>query len=164
MEKGLGCISKRTAAEQKQIFHDIIKTTLLEENVDDRDQVLNEIQNNLNDMIEEFQAIHEEEEITLSLSDDNIQKVLEESGMNERITNRIKSSCQEEFKEEIPCANHLIDTKAVEAAQAAKKEKRLIEQVTSLKNQLELKSNTDCEVSITIDPTKVDQKIGRAHV
>ena len=97
-----------------------------------------EIQENLNTMIDEYNSIYDDkddEPITLKQKD--IQNLLLESGVPEEATYEIEKSYIENFGEDLPLAEHLIDSKVLKANAQKKKEEQLEKQVEILQHRLE---------------------------
>ncbi len=97
-----------------------------------------EIQENLNTMIDEYNSIYDDkddEPITLKQKD--IQNLLIESGVPEEATYEIEKSYVENFGEDLPLAEHLIDSKVLKANAQKKKEEQLEKQVEILQHRLE---------------------------
>ncbi len=97
-----------------------------------------EIQENLNTMIDEYNSIYDDkddEPITLKQKD--IQNLLLESGVPEEATYEIEKSYVENFGEDLPLAEHLIDSKVLKANAQKKKEEQLEKQVEILQHRLE---------------------------
>lgn len=138
MEYALGCSSKQTATIQKETFQSIIKDSF---SVDEKkaDKIFMDVQENLNSMIEEYNAIYEDttEAEPIILSKNDIQSLLIDSGIPEEITTKIEKSYTENFGEDLPLVEHLIDSKALKANEQRKKEEHLIKQVEVLQNRLE---------------------------
>ncbi|SFB41429.1 DUF4317 domain-containing protein [Clostridium frigidicarnis] len=137
MEKALGCSSKQTATIQKETFQTIIKDYI---NTDEKkaEKTFIEIQENLNTMIDEYNEIYDDtdgEPITLTQKD--IQNLLIESGVPEESTTKIEKSYLENFGEDLPLAEHLIDSKILKANAQRKKEEQLEKQVEILQTKLE---------------------------
>jgi hypothetical protein len=137
MENVLGCYSRQTVAIQKETFQSIIKDTFSADE-EKADKAFMEIQDNLNTMIEEYKAAYEDtdcEPITLTQKD--IQNLLIESGVPEEITAKIEKSYVENFGEDLPLAESLIDAKALKAKEQRKREDSLQRQVEVLEARLE---------------------------
>lgn len=137
MENALGCYSKQTITIQKETFQSIIKDSLSTDE-EKADKVYMEIQENLNTMIEEYNSTYEDtdcEPITLSKS--AIQNLLIESGVPEEITTKVEKSYVENFGDDLPLAENLIDPKALKANAQRKKEENLLKQVEILQTKLE---------------------------
>ncbi|WP_315114191.1 DUF4317 domain-containing protein [Clostridium intestinale] len=138
MEHALGCYKKQTAAIQKEAFQSIIKDSLLVDE-DEADKIFMEVQENLNTMIEEYNATYEDvdpDPITLNKKD--VQNLLIESGIPEEVTIKIEKSYEESFGEDLPLAESLIDSKALKVKAQLNKEESLKKQVQVLQNKLEL--------------------------
>ena len=137
MKNALGCYSKQTAAIQKDTFQSIIKDSF---GADEQkaDKIFMEVQDNLNNIIDEYNAIYDDpdsEPITLTNKD--IQNLLIESGIPEELTSKIEKSYVEFFGDDLPLAENLIDTKVLKANEQRKREERLEKQVEILQNRLE---------------------------
>ncbi|KYN76053.1 hypothetical protein A0J52_16925 [Clostridium sporogenes] len=137
MEEALGCFSKQTATIQKETFQTIIKDSI---STDEKkaEKTFIEIQENLNTMIDEYNSIYDDkddEPITLKQKD--IQNLLIESGVPEEATYEIEKSYVENFGEDLPLAEHLIDSKVLKANAQKKKEEQLEKQVEILQHRLE---------------------------
>lgn len=89
-------------------------------------------------MIDEYNSIYDDkddEPITLKQKD--IQNLLIESGVPEEATYKIEKSYVENFGEDLPLAEHLIDSKVLKANAQKKKEEQLEKQVEILQHRLE---------------------------
>lgn len=137
MENTLGCYSKQTATIQKETFQSIIKDSF---SADEKkaDKIFMEVQENLSAMIEEHNAIYDDTDSEpISLTKDAIQNLLIESGVPEEITNKIEKSYVENFGENLPLAESLIDAKALKANEQRRKEEHLQKQVEILQTRLD---------------------------
>jgi len=136
MMAGLGCDSKQTATEQKEAFHTIIRNAI--DNDDEKsNQLFIEIQENLNNMVDEKNAIYDKNREPIILTNDTIQNILSESGIPKEVTTKIEKFYTEEFGDTPPVVEHLIDTKALAANAQRKKEEKLEQQVQILQQKLE---------------------------
>lgn len=137
MENALGCYSKQTATVQKETFQSIIKDSFsTDENK--ADKTFMEIQENLNDMIDEYNSMYDDTDCEpISLTNKDIQNLLIESGVPEEITTKIEKSYVENFGDDLPLAENLIDAKVLKANEQRKKEKHLLKQVEVLQTRLE---------------------------
>lgn len=137
MENALGCYSKQTATIQKETFQSIIKDSFT---ADEKkaDKIFIEIQENLNNMIDEHNQIYEDTDCEpISLTKQDIQSILIESGVSEELTTKIEKSYIENFGDDFPLAENLIDTKLLKANEQVKKEVHLQKQVEILQTRLE---------------------------
>lgn len=155
MEKALGCYSRQTATIQKEAFQTIIKDSI---STDERkaDKIFSEIQENLNAMIEEYNAIYDDTECEpIALTKKNIQNLLIESGVPEEVTTKIEESYLENFGEDLPLAENLIDSKILKANAQRKKEEQLKKQVEFLEHKLE-EVKKEAEVANEAEDSKKD--------
>jgi len=89
-------------------------------------------------MIDEYNAIHDDTDCEpISLTKKDIQNLLIESGVPEEITTKIEESYVENFSDDLPLAENLIDAKALKANAQRKKEEHLQKQVEILQTRLE---------------------------
>ena len=137
MENALGCYSKQTATIQKETFQTIIKDSFSADE-EKSDKIFMDVQDNLNNLIEEHNAIYEDttdsEPKTLTKKD--IQTLLIDSGVPEEITTKIEDSYLESFGDDLPLAESLIDAKILKANVQRKKEEHLEKQLEILQNKL----------------------------
>lgn len=156
MEYALGCYSKQTATIQKETFQAIIKDSF---SADEKkaDKIFMDVQENLNTMIEEYKAIYDDTDPEpITLTKDAIQNLLIESGIPEEIAPKIEKSYVENFGDDIPLAENLIDAKALKANEQRRKEEHLQKQVEILQTRLEQvkqEAAIDNETSLS---TKID--------
>ena len=136
MQEILGCEPKRTAAEEKKTFHNILKEVISEE-VEDAANVILDIQQDLNDMVEEHKNVFENEPVLLTAP--AIREAMAEKGLSEEVIAKVEEICEEEFGEVPPLAENLIDNKALQTRAAAKKAEVLALEVENLKQKLEEK-------------------------
>lgn len=136
MEGTLGCPSKQTATEQKETFTNIILNAIGSDD-EKSEKLFMEIQENLNNMVDEHNSISDKDDEPIKLTNNAISEVLVESGVSEEISNKIEKSYTEEFGDEPPIVEHLLDSKALAANEQRKKEEKLEKQVELLQNKLE---------------------------
>lgn len=161
MELGLGCGARRTATEQKMTFHSIVKQAYGDD-VEKSGEVLMEIQKNLNDLVEEKAELEEDPVI---LTPELLTNVMEESGVAPEKAEKIGKTCAEEFAEEAPLAENVVDSKALAANEQIQKEKELVAQVEVLQQQLKEKQIEEeadevvktYDVVLRVKPEKVSQ-------
>lgn len=137
MENVLGCPSKQTATIQKQTFQSIIKDSFVSEQK--AEKVFMEVQETLNNMVEEHNSMYEDtqEGEPMILTDKDVQNLLIENGVTEDVAKQIERNYAENFNEDTPLAENLIDNKVLKANEQRKKEERLEKQVEVLKARLE---------------------------
>ena len=119
-----------------------------------------EVQENLNNMIDEYKAIYDDvDSEPITLKKDDIQSILIESGIPEEVTMQIEKSYEEVFGDDLPLAENLIDSKVLKANEQIKREKHLQKQVEILQNRLEevkQEAAIDNEISMTNDSNLED--------
>lgn len=139
VENALGCGSKRTATEQKQTFHAIVKRALNSEE-SQADNLLMEIQENLHSLVEEEEEDSLPDSEPKVLTANTIAEVLSDIGITDQAASAIEESFNEEFGETLPPVKNLIDEKALAAGLREKKEQELVRQVQELQTELIEKS------------------------
>ena len=113
--------------------------------VEQTDDVMIEIQENLNTLVAEKEAeledlvIGEPEEFTLT--PEIIKDVLTQSDIPDATVMQIQDHFAEEFQDAPPVVKNLVDEKAIEKNNQAKKEQKLLEEVATLKKELQTKSS-----------------------
>lgn len=150
VETVLGCGSKRTATEEKQTFHSMVKAAIAPV-IEKTDDVMLEIQENLNTLVEEKEAqmedlvLGEPEEFTLT--PEIIKEVLTQSEIPDATVMQIQDHFTEEFQDAPPVVKNLVDEKAIEKNNKVKKEQKLLEEVASLKKELQ---NKEAEPAVPV--------------
>ena len=139
MANGLGCGVERTATEQKMAFHSIVRNVLGAED-EYTEEVLLDIQQNLSEMIDEYEETHDEEDVFL-LDKDVVSKLLTDSNISEEKASRIEKSVDEAFGEKPPVAEHVIDSKALLQNELRVEKLALEDQVGDLTLQLNKKED-----------------------
>lgn len=137
MEEALGCYSRQTAAIQKETFQTIIKDSI---NTDEKkaEKMFMEIQENLNTMVDEYNEINDDKDgEPITLTQKEIQNLLIESGVPEEATTKIEKSYVDNFGEDLPLAESLIDSKVLKANAQRKREEQLEKQVEILQRKIE---------------------------
>lgn len=140
MANGLGCGIERTATEHKMAFHSIVRNVLGAED-EHTDDVLLDIQQNLSDMIDEYQETHDDEEEVFLLDKTVVNKLLADSDIPEEKVVRIEKSVDEAFGEKPPAAEHVIDSKALIQNELRVEKMALEDQVGDLTLQLNRKED-----------------------
>lgn len=159
MENALGCYSKQTATVQKETFQSIIKDSFTD---DKADKTFMEIQENLNNMIDEYNAMYDDTDCEpISLTKKDIQNILIESGVPEEITTKIEKSYVENFGDDLPLAENLIDAKALKVNEQRKKEEHLQKQVEILQTKLDqIKKETSVDNEAHLSTEVNDDNVG----
>ena len=135
MEAGLGCGAKFTATEKKITFQNMVKDVIGEDD-EECDAMFLDIQGNLNGLID-VPAEDEEEKEPMPLTLSDIDAVLSDSGLSKEQAAFIEKTYEDTFGGDLPSAEHLVDPKLVDANAKRREKLELVEQVESLKHQLE---------------------------
>ena len=165
METALGCCSKQTSTIQKETFQSIIKDSF---GADEKkaEKIFMDVQDNLNNMIEEHNAMYEDTDCEpITLTNKDIQNLLVESGVPEEITTKIEKSYVENFGEDLPLAESLLDAKTIKANEQRKREQHLQKQVEILQTKLEevtKESTADSEIHENVDDSENDSVLNDA--
>lgn len=146
MEEALGCSSKQTAAEQKEVFTNIIRNAIGSDN-EKSDHLFMEIQDSLNTMVDDYNSVNDKNSEPVVLTNNAITEILTENGVSEELTAKIEKTYTEQFGDTPPAAEYLIDSKILAANEQRKKEQRLQRQIDILQNKLDKtqQNNTDKE-------------------
>lgn len=168
MENGLGCGSKRTATEQKNLFSHIVKHALGNDE-ENSSEVLLDLQQKMSDYIEE-QEVFVDEETGVILEGEELAKLMADTGISDDAASYIKEAYTENFSDQLPEVAHLIDPKSLEANARIREEEELRAQVEELKQQVALQrpaASDDAEgyddsiktydVILRVKPEKVSQ-------
>ena len=151
VENVLGCGARHTAAEQQQIFSSIVKKALAPIQ-DDTEDVLLQVQESFQEFICPNEEEIYEETAPVTLTDELIEKVLAEQGIQGEPARHIKEGVAREFEAEPPALQNLIDEKALEKNARKKEEAQLRLQVQSLQKELEEKTYPD-SFDVMLHPT-----------
>ena len=165
MENGLGCGSKRTATEQKNLFSHIVKHALGDDDENSND-VLLDLQQKMSDYMEEQDVLFDEETGVI-LEGEELGKLMSDTGISDDAASSIKEAYTENFSNQMPEVAHLIDQKTLEANARVREEEALRAEVEELKQQVALHhadnaDDTDdtiktYDVMLRVKPEKVPQ-------
>ncbi len=136
MEDILGCKAKQTATLQKESFQSVVKMSLDVEE-EQADRIFMDVQENLNIMVDEYNALYDDvEHDPITLSKNHIQDLLIDSGIPEETTAKIEDFYLDTFADELPLAESLLDKKILKESAQVQKEKTLIKQIGVLESKL----------------------------
>lgn len=158
MESVLGCETQRTAAEEKEKFSSIIKESV-GDNKEKGDHFYMKIQKDLNYMVEEHEAENPSDCEPIVVTENTINNIMTENSIPDDIKEKISKSYTEEFKDTPPAAKNLVDSKTLKANAQKEKTVELEEQVRTLKEKLEQKSDGN-----TIENSDVKESVILLHV
>lgn len=160
-ELAFGCTSRRTAAEKKQSFQAIIKQAIPDDEERGK-KLFEDVQNGLQELIEEQEEEFEEEPAPVVLTKEAVQGLMNNIRIPEEVSAKITKSYEAEFEEDAPTVDQLLDTKAVAAGAARKKEQELVLEVEALKAELtqeksENQPGPEKDVILKVSPDKVPE-------
>lgn len=157
MENALGCPYKETSAIQKEKFQSIIKDSIIAEE-EEAEEFYMEVQDNLNTMIENHKAMNDDTDSDpIVLTKNDLQDILMDSGIPKEHSTKIEEYYEDNFKEQLPLVESLIDGKVLKANEQRKKEKALEKQVEFLKVKLEQVNPGDYDIVLHVKPEKVHE-------
>ena len=143
-QAAFGCVPKRTAAEEKTAFGEIVKAIASEDGSDD---LVTGIHQALSAMSQELDTSTSSEPAVLDSR--TIESMLTNGYISEDTAEKIESACREEFGEEPPVLENIIDGKILEGNAKKQREAELQKEVAELKTQLaEAKSSSDSSLSL----------------
>lgn len=138
VENVLGCGTKRTAAEQKEVFSSIVKQAFAAQE-EDSEEMLLQLQESFQDIAcPEDESCEEAEPVILT--EQLVAEVLTEHGIQGDAARHIKESVSREFEAQPPALQNLIDEKALEKNARKKEEEQLRLQVQTLQKELAQKT------------------------
>ena len=159
MEDTLGCPSKDSSAIQKEKFQYIVKDSIVADE-EEVDNLYMNIQENLNTIVEEHKSTSDDiDDNPIKLTKDELKNVLIDSGVSEEYTSRIEKYYEDEFTDEVPLVENLIDGKILMVNELRKNERNLEKQVEFLKGKIEQLNpeNIDYDIVLHVKPEKVDE-------
>ena len=145
-EKTFGCKIKRTAAEEKTAFSSIIKNIAAE---DDSDDIVIGIHQALSEIAAEQDTSLSTEPVLLDSR--TIENMRTNGFLSQEIADKIEKACEEEFGEEPPVIDNIVDTKVLENYAKKQRETELQKEVIELKSKLEAAESKASDDSLPWD-------------
>ena len=158
MENGLGCGSKRTATEQKNLFSHIVKHALGDDDENSND-VLLDLQQKMSDYMEEQDVLFDEETGVI-LEGEELEKLMSDTGISDDAASSIKEAYTEKFSNQMPEVAHLIDQKTLEANARVREEEALRAEVEELKQQVAMHHADNASGSVILPEDAIRQSPG----
>ena len=140
VEKVLGCVPQRTAAEEKQLFHTIVKDAFGEEE-EQADTAFFRIQQGISGMVAE-----REEDETLppvSLTAEVVSGMADEIELPAPVRERLEKSYAQSFGDVPPAAANVLDSKVVAEGAVRAHTAELEQKVAVLRQQLAERADED---------------------
>ncbi len=147
---------KRTAVQQRAVLNSIVKQAYGSDTAK-AENVMMEIQESINGMLEEEHAEKDGLYSPKTFEDDVISEILEDSGVHEDKAEEIINICKKEFQGDVPTVENLLDTKAIKANAPIKREKELVKEVLTLKDQL--KKSKEVLAGLGIEDNDVNNRM-----
>ena len=162
IESVLACPSKPTATEQKNTFHSIVKAAVNDSEQEGR--IYGGIQESLSLIAQEQAELSGVEDEPVILTNESVREILEENFLPEEIADKIEMAYEENFTDEPPAVDYLLDKKVIAENNKLKAQKELMEKVEVLREQLEEAKKSsensideDYGVVLHVNPEKLDQ-------
>ncbi|MBE5899815.1 MAG: DUF4317 domain-containing protein [Lachnospiraceae bacterium] len=159
-EMGLGCASKLTTQEKKNAFTNILTQTIGPDKEDTSDIIV-DIQANLSDYIEEKKEVVGNDD-DIMLDSEVVEEILKDVPISEEKTEKITKNYEEFFKEALPEAEEILDTKVLKNNELRLEKKSLQERVADLTSQLKEsgvigEDGKENDIIVKVNPEKIEQ-------
>ena len=154
MEGVLGCASIRTGMEKKKAFQEIILNAVPDE--DKAKNLLLDMQSEINDYVIEQEETYPESEEPVLLTQETVTSLMKNIEIPEHVSEKIEKSFQEEFVDEPPVCEQMLDSKALSLCEQRKKEKELQHQIVTLQKRLN-DSQEEGQISLNVSPEKASE-------
>ncbi|MBQ9391647.1 MAG: DUF4317 domain-containing protein [Lachnospiraceae bacterium] len=159
-EMGLGCASKLTTQEKKNAFTNILTQTIGPDKEDTSDIIV-DIQANLSEYIEEKKEVVGKDD-DIMLDSEVVEEILKDVPISEEKTEKITKNYEEFFKEALPEAEEILDTKVLKNNELRLEKKSLQERVADLTSQLKEsgvigEDGKENDIIVKVNPEKIEQ-------
>ncbi|MCR4691440.1 MAG: DUF4317 domain-containing protein [Lachnospiraceae bacterium] len=132
----LGVAAKRTTTQQKKAFENVVKKAVMgTEHEDDTEAIYLALQENLCDKVEEAESMQQDGP-AVEVGKETFARIMEECQIDEYLAPRLAEAYEEEFGQEPPTADAILDTKTLAKNEPKKIQKELMGQVQDLKETL----------------------------
>ena len=154
MEGVLGCASIRTGMEKKKAFQEIILNAVPDE--DKAKNLLLDMQSEINDYVIEQEETYPESEEPVLLTQETVTSLMKNIEIPEHVSEKIEKSFQEEFVDEPPVCEQMLDSKALSLCEQRKKENELQHQIVTLQKRLN-DSQEEGQITLNVSPEKASE-------
>ena len=154
IEEVLGCGVRRTATELKQTFQAIVRNAYGQDE-DKARVVLSDISESIGNRVEELRADADmgvTSGAPIVLDDRVISEILDENDVKGAPAQTIRDICHDEFADETPLLETLVNEKELEKGRQEKRERELVKENARLKEILSV-TNADGGVIVKVDPS-----------
>ena len=135
-ENGLGCKAIHTSTQKKMAFTSILGEALGDPEDEDVRDTMREVQQGLSAFIE-IQTETQDKDEPVFLNREELSPILENSGIDEPVAERIADKFDAYFEENLPEADELLDAKSLKDNGLRMEKKELEKQVVQLNHKLE---------------------------
>lgn len=153
MEDFLGCPAKRTATVQKDVFEHLV-LDILDEHPEISESTMMDFQDDLQEMIEQQNETNSDEELVLSPA--LLNNMMTDNGVPAPVAQRIEQTYEEEFSDETPVVESLIDKKTLEKNMKQREQQALANEIVTLKKTIEEKDAVIDEKDAIIEQKDLD--------
>lgn len=153
MEDFLGCPAKRTATIQKDVFEHLV-LDILDEHPEISESTMMDFQDDLQEMIEQQNETNSDEELVLSPA--LLNNMMTDNGVPAPVAQRIEQTYEEEFSDETPVVESLIDKKTLEKNMKQREQQALANEIVTLKKTIEEKDAVIDEKDAIIEQKDLD--------
>lgn len=146
----LGCEQKRTAIQHRDVLKSVIKQAYGTDQKKAED-VMMEIQESISSMVEAKEQEEGKLAAPIEFNDNVLSEILEDAKVKEEKAQEIKRVCREEFADDKPTVEDLLDARAVKANAPIIREKELRKEVYDLQEKLKVSNGKLAEAGIHVD-------------
>lgn len=153
MEDFLGCPAKRTATIQKSVFETLVQNAM-DEFPEASDATLMDLQSDFQELVEEQEAQESEDSVILNPS--LLKNLMTENEVPEPVVKTIEEAYENEFSEEPPAVESLIDKKTLTTNAKLREQLALSKEIDALKTTIQEKNAVIEEKDAVIEQKDLD--------
>lgn len=152
IEEVLGCNPRRTSFVQRSVFAGIVKQAYRDDS-EKAESMLLEIEDSFK-LMTSGNGEEEQEGEPILLTEQVIDTVLEENDVEEVPAGIIRKICRDEFSDELPAVENLVDERALKAYAPVKRERELVKEVIGLQNRIKELDGADSGYDVVLKMSK----------
>lgn len=159
-ENGIGCVSKLTTQEKKNAFNNILVQTIGPDD-ENTSEIVVDVQANLSEYIEQREEVVEKD-AEIILEPETVSEILEDVNISKEKAEKITEKFEDFFKNELPEAEEILDTKVLKNNELRVEKKALQEKVNDLTTKLKesgiiTEDGEQNDIVLNVKPEKVNQ-------
>lgn len=159
-ENGIGCVSKLTTQEKKNAFNNILVQTIGPDD-ENTSEIVVDVQVNLSEYIEQREEVVEKD-AEIILEPETVSEILEDVNISKEKAEKITEKFEDFFKNELPEAEEILDTKVLKNNELRVEKKALQEKVNDLTTKLKesgiiTEDGEQNDIVLNVKPEKVNQ-------